>query len=413
MLLQCWKRVRGLCAFLGLLLLLIGCQQQNTQEHAILPSDVYIWQHKWTPGLLASIQNGKDSFQHWRVLVSEISPSGDWKEIQIHPISLKQTQVPAIAVFRIDGRIAELDTGLLIERLRARLASLRQDGAVFSGVEIDYDCGVKSLAGYATFLRALKTKLPKNTTLSITALPAWLDAKDLYPLTQIPDEMVLQVHAVQGPSRGLFNTEDAIAWAKKFDQITAGNFRLALPSYGSKIIWDEAGNLAGVESEATLLANGAYSQEWMAKPQALQQFLFDLSKRNWQHLKGVVWFRLPTDQDARAWRLSTLKAVVKGEPLTAMLGATLKPTKQNDLFDVVLSNQGGVDAELPESITLPASCSQADGLNGYQMINGVDNFIFNRHDMGVVAPGALKVIGWARCSMPSSSSLGFELHVSQ
>ncbi|MDA4569495.1 DUF3142 domain-containing protein, partial [Escherichia coli] len=66
------------------------------------------------------------------------------------------------------------------------------------------------------FLTALKNRLEPGTPLSITALPTWLNSPDLDALLKVPDESVLQVHAVLNPTQGLFDAKRAQAWISAF-----------------------------------------------------------------------------------------------------------------------------------------------------------------------------------------------------
>jgi Protein of unknown function (DUF3142) len=81
-------------------------------------------------------------------------------------------------------------------------------------VEVDYDCPSRQLLAYATFIRRLKATLPRETSLSITALPTWIGAYGLNDLLTAVDASVLQVHSVQDPRRGLADeAQDRIVWA--------------------------------------------------------------------------------------------------------------------------------------------------------------------------------------------------------
>ena len=101
--------------------------------------------------------------------------------------------------------------------------------AALAGVEIDYDCPTSKLATYARFLAALRSRLAPSTKLSITALPTWMNSGELEGLTRNLDEIVLQVHAVDDPRRGLFDPDQAERWVKDFGQRIRRPFRWRFP----------------------------------------------------------------------------------------------------------------------------------------------------------------------------------------
>src|SRR5260221_13291612 len=54
----------------------------------------------------------------------------------------------------------------------------------------------------------------------------------------------------------------------------------------------------------------------MAPPDAMGALVRALGPRRTPLLSGIAWFRLPTDEDGRAWRVATWRAVMAGR-LTA------------------------------------------------------------------------------------------------
>jgi hypothetical protein len=114
-------------------------------------------------------------------------------------------------------------------------------------------------------------------------------------------------------------------------------------------------------------------------------------------LAGIVWFRLPTAQDARAWSLPTWRAVMAGAPLKEMLAVFFQPGAVPGAADVVLRNDGEVDAHLPAGIELPASCTIADGVNGYVLVRQPGQPLLRRERDGWLRAHYQRAIGWARC----------------
>ncbi|MGA2411988.1 MAG: hypothetical protein ABSG46_16585 [Candidatus Binataceae bacterium] len=64
----------------------------------------------------------------------------------------------------------------------------------------------------------------------------------------------------------------------------------------------------------------------------------------------------------------------------------------------MLTNTGDADAELPQSVELPDSCTIGDGANGYALAAGPSNITLQRQQTGFLRSHRQQVIGWMRCS---------------
>lgn len=362
---------------------------------APLTHDAYVWQRQWTPALREAMSSSTDLVRSWRVLVAQADRNGAFHTFSPDRDALDRSGRPVVLVVRIDGRLASFDGHVLAGRIAALTAG--RPSTQLAGIEIDYDCPTARLPAYTTFLAALRSRLGA-LPLSITALPTWIGSRDLDALLAVPDESVLQVHAVQAPQAGLFDPVVADRWLDEFATHTRKPFRVALPTYGSRVSWNEDGSLLAVESERAALAAGASSAELYAAPDTLMAFVAHLRKDRPRGLVGVVWFRLPTVDDTRAWSLATWRGVVLGQLDTRPLAITLQPGMTADApFEVMLENATATDAVPPQRVALPSSCDVADGIDGYRL-QRIDNAL------ELIADGArpLKAqtrrsIGWARC----------------
>ena len=362
---------------------------------APLTHDAYVWQRQWTPALREAMSSSTDLVRSWRVLVAQADRNGAFHTFSPDRDALDRSGRPVVLVVRIDGRLASFDGQVLAERIAALTAGW--PSTQLAGIEIDYDCPTSRLPAYTTFLAALRSRLGA-LPLSITALPTWIGSRDLDALLALSDESVLQVHAVQAPQTGLFDPVVADRWLDEFATHTRKPFRVALPTYGSRVSWNEDGSLLAVESERAALAAGASSAELYAAPDTLMAFVAHLRKDRPRGLVGVVWFRLPTVDDTRAWSLATWRGVVLGQLDTRPLAITLQPGMTADApFEVMLENATATDAVPPQRVALPSSCDVADGIDGYRL-QRIDNAL------ELIADGArpLKAqtrrsIGWARC----------------
>ena len=384
-------------SFVRLSVLLIAVLLDGCEQHDALPLDqqLYVWQRQWTPAHDAALRDSRADFSTLRVLALQAFPQAGWRRARIDPALLNRDGRPLIAVIRLDGQLQSLDQDEVTAQIQQLLSDWQGQGLTLAGVEIDHDAGNARLPAYRDFLTHLRTVLPATLPLSITALPAWLDSPELPALLSTVDSSVLQVHAVSDPRRGLFDPDLARKWARDWGRITTKPFYLALPAYGVALLPGTRGAPV-VESEVPLSHSGA-RRELLADPLQLRALAMDLRADPPAHLAGLIWFRLPLTGDRRAWSLTTLAAVARGDTLDSRL--SVKLSAQDGLYDISVSNQGNLDSPWPERVTLAAQgCDGADALAGYALQQSPDLLTFTRLSDGRIAAGGQRAIGWARCT---------------
>ncbi|WP_435034160.1 DUF3142 domain-containing protein [Pseudomonas neuropathica] len=374
------------------LMVLSACKPQDAPT---LEQQLYVWQRQWTPAHAPALRDSRADFSTLRVLALQAFPNAGWNRARIDAQLLKADGRPLIAVIRLDGQLKSLDQDQVTTQILQVLADWQGQGLTLSGVEIDHDAGNARLPAYAEFLRHLRSALPASLPLSITALPAWLGSAQLPELLQTVDSSVLQVHAVSDPRRGLFDPDQALKWAEAWARITDKPFYLALPAYGVALLPDDGGAPV-VESEVQL-ERGGQRRELLADPLQLSLLGLALRADPPAHLAGLIWFRLPLANDRRAWSLTTLRAVARGDQLTRQLGVTF--SEHDGLYDIKLDNPGNLDSAWPARITLKVqSCEGADALAGYSLQQSPDLLTFTRLRDGRLPAGGQRAIGWARCA---------------
>ncbi|HEV7778241.1 MAG TPA: DUF3142 domain-containing protein [Luteibacter sp.] len=381
-------RWRWLAVSVVLLLVLAACGRAP----APLTHDAYVWQRQWNPAVIDALGRSTDLVREWRVLAAQSDERGQLKVFSPDRAALAASGRPVVLVVRIDGQLVQWDESTLV----AQVLAVRDSWPGAAGIEIDHDCGTARLPAYAHFLGRLKQALG-DTPLSITALPAWMSSKDLDGVLAAVDETVLQVHAVQSPHAGLFDSRVAREWIDRFAARSRRPFRVALPNYGTRVSWDENGRLVAVRSETTVLTSGETSSELAAAPADVAALLASLRDDPPQRLAGIVWFRLPTTNDDRAWSLPTWRAVVTGAPLRQQLSVFTQASTVAGASDLVLRNDGDVDVSLPRAVALPAGCAIADGINGYALMRRDGLPILQRAQDGWLHAHRQRAIGWARC----------------
>ncbi|MNH89210.1 hypothetical protein D3C73_417260 [compost metagenome] len=379
-------------ALLLALVLTAGCERHDAPP---LDQQLYVWQRQWTPAHDAALRDSRADFSTLRVLALQAFPEAGWSRARIDPVLLRHDGRPVIAVVRLDGQLKALDQEEVAAQIRQVISDWQGQGLNLAGVEIDHDAGNARLPSYREFLAHVREALPTSLPLSITALPSWLDSRELPALLSTVDSSVLQVHAVSDPRRGLFDADQARQWAKAWSRVTTKPFYLALPAYGVALLTSAEGAPV-VESEVTLEREGL-RRELLADPQSLRTLGTQLRADPPEHLGGLIWFRLPLANDRRAWSLTTLRAVARADVLDSQL--TLQLSADNGLYDIGISNQGNLDSAWPERLTLAVSgCEGADALAGYALQQRPDLLTFTRLRDGRIPAGGQRAIGWARCA---------------
>lgn len=385
---------------IAFLLCLVGIHAAfTTRTSRKLPSDAYIWQRQWTPAVTSAVTTSRDMIHTWRILAAELDGHGVWVDTTPDSTVLAQGHIPVIAVVRIEGQLADWDEEQLAARILALKAAWQQRGIAVAGIEIDHDCATIRLPAYARFLALLRGRLgPGTIPLSVTILPAWLASPALEDVLARVDDAVLQIHAVQNPQFGLFNPARAHDWVRAFALRRHGPWHVALPAYGTRVTWGADGRIAAVESEQDRFMGADSGHELVAPPADIAAFMKRIEHVPPHGLAGWVWFRLPTEDDRRAWSLPTWRAVVTRQPLHAALSVRLRRPSASAPYDIVLANGGNADAEAPPSIRIDSACpSGADGLNGYSLDYDASGMWLRREQPGLLRAGQQSVIGWVRC----------------
>ena len=379
---------------LTLLALAFGLARSSVLPPRPVSQDAYVWQRVWTPALLSALRDSRDVVAGWRVLAAETDASGTLRPIAVNWNALAVTGRPVIAVIRIDGSLRHWNQNALFAKIAGLVTAWRKLPSPPIGMEIDYDCGTAQLASYASFLTRLRALRPRR--LSITALPTWLSSHAMDQVVAAADETVLQVHAVRAPQEGLFDPTLARQWIDAFDRRTTKPFRVALPDYGARVARSDDGRILAVESEEPRLAGGDQATELLARPAQVAELVADLARAPPDHFAGIVWFRLPTADDARTWSAETWRAVMAGRDLKTALEAVARASTTPGMADIVLINRGSIDAELPRAVGLPQGCTLADGVNGYAL--DARNNSLHRLQTALLRAHREQTIGWMRCA---------------
>ncbi|SVK46013.1 Protein of uncharacterised function (DUF3142) [Acinetobacter baumannii] len=372
-------------------------RQQALRQASGWDQQVYVWQRVWTPQHADALAHSRDLFGALRVLALQVHPREDWREIPADLSLLKRDGRPLWLVARLDGQLPQLDQEAIIQRLLALAQRWQTAGLPVTGVEIDHDAATARLPDYQRFLQRLRQRLPAALQLGITALPTWIGSPNLPGVLQQADSSVLQVHAVLSPQQGLFDGPLALRWVRQYAAVTPKPFRVALPAYGMALLGFDAQG-AQVESESSLRVAGN-GRELTVAPQQIADFLQTLAQQTPPRLRGVIWFRLPLADDRRAWSLATLRAVIERRPLNVDWQVKFRPQpQQNGLYDLIIHNNGPVDAPLPQEVLIRADdCLAADAVGNYRLESAPQRQRFIRISSDQLRAGQSRPLGWLRC----------------
>jgi len=356
--------------------------------------EAYIWQRQWTPAVVAAVSLQQSVFAGWRVLGLQVIGS---QKIGVRPdlAALARSARPVRLVVRIEGAREPLAVPELMDRLSPLIDEWRSAGLDLSGIEIDHDCATAALDDYASWLRELRGAMPSELKLSITALPSWLDSSALDGVLATVDDSVLQVHAVEGPDRGLFDADAAMRWTQAWGARTPRPFAVALPAYGVRVDTDAQGRVRAVDAEADIERSGASGRELRADPREVAKLLRELADDRPEHLSGYLWFRLPVAGDRRGWSATALATVIAGQALQARF-VVESATNAGGSLDLRVRNVGTLDAR-PPLVDLPSHCRLGDALGRYRLQSTKAALQLAPDPDAWLAAGERMDIGWVRC----------------
>ena len=396
------KRMRRVfrALWIAALVALVACAAKTTGH---LDHQAYIWQRQWTPALSTSIASLRDDVSGWRVLAAESTTAGSLTDASPSLADLAREKKPTVAVFRLNGSQPPPSVDVLLQSIDALASAWRAAGVRVAGIEIDHDCATSKLAEYAMLLQQLRSRLPAGMKLSITALPTWIGAPQLNRVLAAVDASVLQVHAISAPgadarAAGLFDVGQARRWIDAYAALVPHSFRIALPAYGVRVGFDESGRALAVAGERERAIQADSVRELRVDPRAVARLLAQLQHARPPQLAGIVWFRLPSEDDRRAWSTATLHAVIARNALRADVVARAEPGDAGE-SEVVLANHGTLDATLPVSIDVDAAdCTAADALSGFSVQRTPNGWQFFRETDAILRAQHQRRVGWLRCA---------------
>jgi hypothetical protein len=415
--------LRSLLSF-GSFLALALCACSRGRASGPLAQEAYVWQRAWTPAVREAVGKAGD-FRSLVVLAAEVDlssrppriarPAIAWsvlKGLKGRPVGL------ALRIGRFHGWgggtgrfFDEPQTVRLLAGLAGDLSrEARSHGLDLREIQLDYDCPESKLADYPVLIQAVDRAVDP-TPVTLTALPSWLRHERAFrDLARSADGFVLQVHFLRTPTRPDQTVElvdpreavRAVEQAAKADR----PFRVALPTYAYGAVFDERGALLGLAAEGSRRSGRA---EVSADPKAIAALVRTWTENRPKEMQGLIWYRLPTADDARNWPWETLRAVMAGRVPRAAVRAEIREPKPL-LHEIDLVNNGEAEIPLPSPLHIRWD---SDTLMAADAIAGTRLFRSGPREARLEAPvnlrplrpGERRTVAWLRFTRPA------EVHV--
>ena len=344
--------------------LVLGCGPPTVTGP--LPQQAYLWQRSWSPAVVEAVQRSGE-LERLVALGAEVvfPPDGPRvTRVAFDPEALRRSRVPlglALRIGPVSDPAAQLP--LLIALAEGLIGEARAQGVAPAELQLDFDSPESRLAEYAPVLAAMR-KAVAPVPLTLTALPSWLRHEGAFRrLLDAADGFVLQVHSLdlpRSPEERMTLCDPArarrdVARAARFGR----PFRVALPTHSFLVAFDADGEVLDVAAEDLpgdpgSVAGGDPTVRWVevgSDPVAMAELVQSWRRERPAELSGVIWFRLPTRDDRRAWRPQTFEAVLAGRIPRGRIEVERRRPRPG-LLEIDLVNRGDGPASLPATVRI-------------------------------------------------------------
>ena len=364
-----------------------------------MPQWAWVWQRVWTPAVGAAVE--RSDFDGLLVLAAEVSWSGSAADV--HVVELDDPlPVGSAVVVRVEVPPEDVDPTDVLVPLVVSLFEAHPEAV---GLQLDMDLPTRRLREYPAWLSVVRERLA-GRWLEVTTLPTWIEARALIDVAEAVDRTVLQVHWLDPAAPDHLLSPLAVEHVEAMAGL-GQPFRVGLPTCGYAVALDSAGSLVAVAAEqgTPAIPPGGRVASLLPDPGAVASLVAGWTKDRPELLRGLVWFRLPTAQDQRAWPSQTLAAVRQGrvpvaraEPI-ARSPASVRP-RDKRLWDIVLRNTGDASLPLP-ALEVDGRVRMAEGVGVYAWSADRGQFLPSPK-AAPLPPSSELVIGWLRTASDSA-----------
>ena len=394
--------------------------------------EAYVWQRQWTPQVIESVKAFAPRLDGLQVLAADIhwtdgQPRGSLVPYDAPtlaalrtPLTLVMRIAPYAGPFHQDDKAARF----IVEQADRLLRQARTEEVTVAEFQIDFDCAESKLDGYREWLLALRDKLSQShpgVHLSFTALPVWLRHQgDFRQLAAVADSFVLQVHSLEKPTTfdapiSLCDPDRSRGWIAQAAAVGVP-FRVALPTYGYEVIFDEAGRFQALVAEGPRpqWTAGTRVRIVRSDPVEMAKLARQLAENPPRHCLGIIWFRLPVDSDRLNWSQRTLETILDGQIPASGLTAHAQWSESGDgLATIYLENTGETALPFPAQVSLSWSDNPQTIPIAWDS-NGIFAMSLDRDTRSAristsalpasatLAPGQRLALGWLRFNQPVS-----------
>lgn len=396
-------RPRAFAATLMAAFFLTSCAEKPPAPAGALEHEAYLWQDPFRPAAAAALERARSSGRLSATAILAAEGSVRDGKLVFREIPKPPSGAAIAHVVRLGQSTAGLDWSganrQALARQVARLAATKP-----REIQIDYDCPVRRLGDYMKLLDFLRSRAGA-VPLAFTTLPSWLDSPAFPALARAFPGYVLQVHSLALPSKPdeavVLCDPDAARRALEKASAFGVSFRVALPTYGSEVLFGTDGKILDVVSEDTTTipaAAIASRQRVFADPVAMAGLVREWTDQRPAGLTGICWYRLPVDGDRRNWTWATFADAIEGRARAASVEITTS-TGSGGSFHITMVNPGDAHAPMPDRFNLPDGTLAADAARPYHL-TGSSMLTFLRDPADPIwpwlAPGQRLVVGWFR-----------------
>ncbi len=395
-----------------------------------IPQDAYLWQRAWTEPVREVVSRHATNFSELITLSAEVV----WKhgKPQVVRVPLRYDVLrqagcrvglalrigPFSGPFAADDERARWLTDLTASRVR----EAKSNQLTVAELQLDFDCAESKLDGYRQWVQAVQRGV-SPVPVTITALPSWLDRRAFRRLVQTADGFVLQVHSLERPQNAEAPFALCVPAAARRAVEKAAHagrpFRVALPTYGYLMAFDETGKLVGLSAEGPSLSwpSGLLLREVRSDPAAMADLVQGWVKDRPALLRGILWYRLPVAGEELNWAWPALARVMTGQPPEPHLHPVVRHPKPG-LVEVDLENRGTADFCAPARLRVQwknARLVASDGVAGFETVPAGPYALEFRNGAAPVRfhPGQKQLIGWLRLETNVEVQVELSTHESQ
>lgn len=379
-----------------------------------LRHEAYAWQRAWTAPVEWAVADHGNAFANLVALKAEVTWHDGNPQVTRIPVKygalaqIGRSVGLALRIGPFTGPFTDTNATYLSELARGLVDEARAGGLSLSELQVDFDCAASKLAGYRTWVVAMRKRIAP-LPLVITALPSWLDQAAFKPLVQSADGFVLQVHSLERPASfdAPFTLCDPDAAKRAVEKAARLGvpFRVALPTYGYLMAFDKQGRFLGLSAEGPRKSwpVDARFREVRADPVELARLVRFWASNPPGAMTGIIWYRLPVAVDVLNWRWPTLSAILEMRiPRESVRAASRRV--EPGLVEISLENDGELD--ISSRLAVQTRWQQArlvagDGLRGFELADqGVSSARFQTSARPYRLPAGEKhVVGWIRLSV--------------